>query len=333
MAIGTKPETVAQSGFGYDKDTDYSKLMEEAAANGDYVRAAIYEAQRNEKIAGEGLNYQTSAKYANFLPGSEADKQGYVNPYKDQVDAAIAALDPEEYKKFYLSEADRTMKDTLGSYSGMTGGIPSTAAVAAASQAADYQKSQLGAKLVDLNAQRANLLMNAGGLDANNYQMNINNALNRWTMLGYADNEVAGILGVPVGTSTADQAYTNWTKGQQGQQNAQSTIGALIEYGIMPTQEQIEASGLPYDLVMAMYYDKNPVQTGGGYFDYTPPGGDDNSGNNSSFDCNGVRQTIYNLVQQGNMQAAEQVFDNYFDSMSEKEKTYLAGYLYGEKKP
>ena len=262
MAIGTKPETVAQSGFGYDKDTDYSKLMEEAAADGDYVRAAIYEAQRNEKIAGEGLNYQTSAKYANFLPGSEADKQGYVNPYKDQVDAAIAALDPEEYKKFYLSEADRTMKDTLGSYSGMTGGIPSTAAVAAASQAADYQKSQLGAKLVDLNAQRANLLMNAGGLDANNYQMNINNALNRWTMLGYADNEVAGILGVPVGTSTADQAYTNWTKGQQGQQNAQSTIGALIEYGIMPTQEQIEASGLPYDLVMAMYYDKNPVQSG-----------------------------------------------------------------------
>ena len=262
MAIGTKPETVAQSGFGYDKDTEYSKLMEEAAANGDYVRAAIYEAQRNEKIAGEGLNYQPSAQYANFLPGSEADKQGYVNPYKDKVDAAIAALDPEEYKKFYLSEADRTMKDTLGSYSGMTGGIPSTAAVAAASQAADYQKSQLGAKLVDLNAQRANLLMNAGGMDANNYQMNINNALNRWTMLGYADNEVAGILGVPVGTSTADQAYTNWTKGQQGQQNAQSTIGALIEYGIMPTQEQIEASGLPYDLVMAMYYDKNPVQSG-----------------------------------------------------------------------
>lgn len=199
-----------------------------------------------------------------------------MNPYKDQVDAAIAALDPEEYKKFYLSEADRTMKDTLGSYSGMTGGIPSTAAVAAASQAADYQKSQLGAKLVDLNAQRANLLMNAGGLDANNYQMNINNALNRWTMLGYADNEVAGILGVPVGTSTSDQAYTNWTKGQQGQQNAQSTIGALIEYGIMPTQEQIEASGLPYDLVMAMYYDKNPVQTGGGgtYYDKVNSYGD-----------------------------------------------------------
>ena len=101
----------------------------------------------------------------------------------------------------------------------------------------------------------------------------------------------------------------------------------------MPTQEQIEASGLPYDLVMAMYYDKNPVQTGGGYFGYTQHGGNNNPGNNGSFDYNGVRQTIYNLVQQGNMQAAEQVFDRYFDSMSEKEKTYLAGYLYGEKKP
>lgn len=210
--------------FGYDKDTDYSKLIEDAVKAGDYTRAAIYEAQRNEKITGEGLSYQTSGKYQNFLPGTE--KQGYENPYKAQIDEAIAALDPEEYKRYYLGEADRTMKNTLGAYSGMTGGIPSTAAVAAASQQADYQKSQLGSKLADMNAQRASLLMNAGNLDANNYQMNIQNALNRWTMLGYADNETAGILGVPIGTTTADQAYTKWKQAQAETKSTKTTGGS-----------------------------------------------------------------------------------------------------------
>lgn len=325
MAIGTKPETVVQNGFGYDKDTDYSKLMEEAAAKGDYVRAAIYEAQRNEKIAGEGLNYQTSAQYANFLPGSEADKQGYVNPYKDQVDAAIAALDPEEYKKFYLSEADRTMKDTLGSYSGMTGGIPSTAAVAAASQAADYQKSQLGTKLVDLNAQRAGLLMNAGSQDANNYQMNINNALNRWTMMGYADNEVAGILGVPVGTSTADQSYTKWQQSRQNESDAQSIISGKINYGIMPTDEEIAASGLPKELVLAMFYEKNPVQSGytGGY---TPPPDDDgfyygNGMNGNEFRW--LQMTLDAANQQGNQNAVNNAMEYANGKISKSQYEYL----------
>ena len=57
--------------YGYSKDVDYSKLMQEAAAKGDYARAAIYEAQRNEKIAGEGLTqYQQTNQYASYLPGS-----------------------------------------------------------------------------------------------------------------------------------------------------------------------------------------------------------------------------------------------------------------------
>ena len=65
--------------YGYDKNTDYKKLMDEAVKAGDYARAAIYEQQRNEKIAGEGLTqYGATNQYSTYLPGS----QKFDNPYK-----------------------------------------------------------------------------------------------------------------------------------------------------------------------------------------------------------------------------------------------------------
>ena len=40
----------------YENSAYYKKLMDDAAAKGNYAQAAIYEQMRNEKIAGEGLN-------------------------------------------------------------------------------------------------------------------------------------------------------------------------------------------------------------------------------------------------------------------------------------
>ena len=205
--------------YGYSKDVDYSKLMQEAAKKGDMARAAIYEAQRNEKIAGEGLTqYQKTNQYASYLPGSSSGS-GYKNPYIDDLNAALARIqDTGAYKKQYLQEADRTMRDTLGQYATMTGGIPSTQAVAAASQQADYYKSQLGQQLADLDRQNASLLLSASQNAQNEYQMMISEALDRWTRLGYADDHVAQILGVGIGTPTSDQSYMNWPMGQQEQE-------------------------------------------------------------------------------------------------------------------
>ena len=42
----------------YKKETDYQALIEQAAAAGDYQTAARLEAQRNEKIRQEGLDYR-----------------------------------------------------------------------------------------------------------------------------------------------------------------------------------------------------------------------------------------------------------------------------------
>ena len=250
--------------YGYSKDVDYSKLMQEAAAKGDYARAAIYEAQRNEKIAGEGLTqYQRTNQYASYLPGSS---QGYKNPYTEELDAAIARMqDTGAYKKQYLQEADRTMRDTLGQYATMTGGIPSTQAVAAASQQADYYKSQLGQQLADLDRQNAGLLLSASQNAQNEYQMMISEALDRWTRLGYADDQVAQILGVGIGTPTSDQSYLNWQQGQQEKSDAYTMAMTLLQAGQMPGADTLAAAGITAEDAQKLYEAyTTPKYTGGG---------------------------------------------------------------------
>lgn len=301
MAYGNMPQQTAQTNFGYDRETDYQKLIDDAVKAQDWTRAAVYEAMRNEKIAGEGAPYQPTYNYQQYLPGGTptaqpngqplpvgAAQQGveqidlqtsvmpqYVNPYQAELDAAIASLDPETYKRFYLQEANRSAQDVLGKYAAITGGIPSTAAVAAASQAADYQKSQLGAKLVDLNAQRAGLLMNAEQIAENNYQARISAAMSRWAQLGYADQEVMDTLGVPVGTPTSDQSYTNWSRSQAEQQvqreqaeaakqEAYNLAMTLLSTGMMPDDATLILAGIPKNIALQLYSTTAKPTTGTG---------------------------------------------------------------------
>lgn len=63
--------------MAYNKETDYMKLMQEAAARGDYKAAAQYEQQRNEKIAGLNAtgtnkwNATTTSDYAGWLDDTD----------------------------------------------------------------------------------------------------------------------------------------------------------------------------------------------------------------------------------------------------------------------
>ena len=73
--------------YGYNKDTDYKKLMDDAAAKGNYAQAAIYEQMRNEKIAGEGLNqWAQTNQYANYLQGAGANTH---NPNASTADQSV----------------------------------------------------------------------------------------------------------------------------------------------------------------------------------------------------------------------------------------------------
>lgn len=250
--------------YGYNPSTDYQALINEAIAKNDYARAAIYEQQRNEKIAGEGLDMAQSSLYANWLPGSYTG-QGYVNPYQELLDQAIGRLtDQSAFKKAYLREADRTMEDTLAQYSTMTGGIPSTQAVAAASQAADYQKSKLAETLQQQQAQNVNLLLSAGQAASSDYQARISEALTRWNMLGYADDQVSQILGVAIGTPTTDQSYLNWQQGQQDKSDAYTMAMTLLQAGQMPSADVLAAAGISAEDAQALQQAYTPVYYGGG---------------------------------------------------------------------
>lgn len=74
-------------------------------------------------------------------------------------------------KKEYLREADRATEDTMGTFAGMTGGIPSTAAVTAAQQSGNYYRGQLADRQVELAAQDYDKYL--AGLDADNAMLNL----------------------------------------------------------------------------------------------------------------------------------------------------------------
>lgn len=257
--------------YGYDKNTDYTKLINGDIERQDWRSAAIHEAQRNEKVLGEGLTqYQTTNHYSAYLPRQEEISSGMDRLAQNQPWKYNAADDPaaQAYRKEFLREADRQTRDTLGSYAQMTGGVPSTAAVSAAQQAGNYQRAQYADKIPELMQADFNRFMTQREQDRSDLsllasldrqagqdslelqqwdwtkqqqewenqrqqeQTAYQRALNRWATLGYADEQVSAALGVPVGTKTSDQQY------QQSQ----------LEYQQWQRQQQERATA--YDRVM-----------------------------------------------------------------------------------
>lgn len=77
----------------YNKDTDYAKYMQRAAADGDMGAASYYEQQRNKKIAGEGMDYSPSSLYAQYAKQYTQDEMdrlesGYTPSYNAGTDYA-----------------------------------------------------------------------------------------------------------------------------------------------------------------------------------------------------------------------------------------------------
>lgn len=113
---------------------------------------------------------QTRKDYGNYTGGSDGSKYylyeptplsyaagSFQNPYQEEYDNALNTVlnrqkfsydpntDPlfQSYRQMNLREADRAQQNTMGQAASMTGGIASTAAVNAASQAGDYYRSQI----------------------------------------------------------------------------------------------------------------------------------------------------------------------------------------------
>ena len=83
--------------------------------------------------------------------------------------------------------------------------------------------------------------------------------MNRWAVLGYADQAVADALGVPVGTSTQDAMYQQkqaeyqqWQQQQSERGDAYDRALTQIQMGVMPDAATLAAAGLDEATARAM---------------------------------------------------------------------------------
>lgn len=127
--------------------------------------------------------------------GAILDRGEYVSPWAAEIQGAVSAIlnrepfsydyksDPNyaSYAKAYTREGRRASEDVMGQYAAMTGGMPSTAAMTAASQAGDYYASKLADKIPELYAAAYAMYQNEG-----------NEMLQRLQMLRGLDSDAYG---------------------------------------------------------------------------------------------------------------------------------------------
>lgn len=285
--------------ISYKRDTDYQKKINQAAAIGDNTAAAVYEAQRNAKIQGEGLTgVSQTNRYADYLPdesvirsiaeqspgiaGTVQKTTTYQNPYQKQLDQLVSdylgssfsydqSRDPaaQAYRENYIQNGQRAMQDTMAQAAARTGGLASSYATQAGQQAYNSYMSDLNAQLAGLRQQaidnylsdqalqqdRINTVASLGQQAESSYYNRVSDAMDRWATLGYADDTVAGILGVAAGTPTTDQSYRTWQQNfQQAQQDqavadanrayANDLAGQMLQLGLTPEAATLQTAGI-----------------------------------------------------------------------------------------
>ena len=228
----------------------------------DYAKAATPEARRLANTAAESLR----RSYGNYTAGADGSgyyaealsPTNYISAYGAEADRLLRGLtsrgvfsyEPEKdadysaYRKQYLREGQRAATDTLGQASAATGGIPSTAAVTAATQAGDYYAGQLADKVPELSQQ-------AYGRYLNNYNLDIS-ALG--ALQQQDQNEYARLL---------DQVNYNSNITAQGQEQqlvqkneAKTMVDSILAAGGRPSAELTRLAGYPeeYAEALAAYY-------------------------------------------------------------------------------
>lgn len=164
------------------------------------------------------------------------NQQAWENPYSDQQKAALDAVtnreafsyDPtqdvawQNARKQYLREADRATQDTMGQAAGLTGGMPSTAAMTAASQAGDYYRGQLNDRMADYQNMAYDRYLNDANLDFNTLD-----AINNMSESDYA--------------KFMDMVNNNYNKLNAANQMSESDY-----------QKYVDASGMDFDRLKAI---------------------------------------------------------------------------------
>ena len=261
-----------------DENYDYSTEIQKAVDAGDYQKAAYLEKSRNAKIDRFTMPYDKTYAYQDFLPGkydnppavpafekgSNADKANRTLSRAQAMNFHYDAnKDPlyKQIKKNYQNTANDVIENTMGSYAGMTGGVPSSYAASAAAQAgaAHLQKAddmipelyQLAySKYAD---DKADLYKQYGiyqGLENQEYNRQ-QNERNWEYQLGrdkVADERYATEWQYGVDRDkVADEHYaTEWdyTVSNDEKNDASNNVMTSLAIGVPPSQEDLYKSGL-----------------------------------------------------------------------------------------
>lgn len=247
--------------YGYDRDTDYSRKMSDAAAAGDYAAAARYEQQRNEKIRGENMTqYQPTSQYAQYLPKSNGqlmdetlDKILNRGPFSYDLNGDALY---QQYKDQYTRQGKLAMQDTMGQAASLTGGYGNSYAQTVGQQTYDQYLGRMNDVIPELYS-----------LARSRYEQEGNDL---WNLYGaYADRENQDYSRyLDERNFDYQQAWDEKNFDYQQQQSAQDTAFSLamsmLQSGIMPSDAVLTSAGLSAQDAQAIY-DKaaTPVYTGG----------------------------------------------------------------------
>lgn len=159
-----------QSGIGFS-DADMQLAQKNPNAGMGLIDAKVRWNQA--KTAAERAKYNQQAEsirslYGGYLGGDDGfgytpvdSPNDYTAPEKPTFSYNLES-DPvwQAYKKQYTREGQRATQDALGTTAASTGGIPSSYATAAATQAGDYYAAQMTDKVPELYQQAYNRYLN-----------------------------------------------------------------------------------------------------------------------------------------------------------------------------
>ena len=258
--------TIKHNGTWFEDDPnyDYSVEIQKAVDEGNFAKAAYLEKSRNAKINYYGMPYDYTYKYQDYLPsvGNNAKAEGGAavpafekGSYADKANRTLsraqamnfhydANKDPlyKQIKKNYQDTAADVIENTMGSYAGMTGGVPSSYATSAAAQAgaAHLQKAddmipelyQLAySKYAD---DKADLYKQYGIYQGLEEQQRAAEVADReWNRLVENDQWNKDIY----------TAETEKADAKEAQENASTQIANALLLGQAPSDELIAASG------------------------------------------------------------------------------------------
>ncbi len=253
----------------YDNTTDYAALMDKAAASGDYTSAAKYEKQRNAKIKGEGLDYETSDYYSKYLPENRYTYDASKNDaYQSANEQATAIYDKimnrgeftfdlnkdklyQQYRDLYAQMGRSAMEDTMGQGAALTGGYGSTYSQNAGQQAYNAYLQKLNEVVPELYSaaydrynQEGQDLMNLYTMARSNADSAYERDYNQWynrLQLERSDEDTAYNRQQTEQDRQTTQEQTDYER----KQDAWSRLSSLITTtGYQPSDEELAAAGM-----------------------------------------------------------------------------------------